>query len=535
VKLGIQSRLFIAFTGTIAVVVLAMAVAVNWSFQRGLEDYLSQVEMKRLDRIAVTLSSAYGEAGNWEFVRHNHRAWHDLLNQALGQSRGSFLRAAFTAPNDAEPTPPPPPGARPWSGPPGGNRPDHPPPRPALGGRPPGHPEGVPGFAETPPLIDDAVPLPPPRPRARPAPPPVGPVDRRPRLRLFDGAGELVFGPAQVKDDEIRHPIAWADETVGYLALQRNKLITDELARGFQIGQRRTYVLVAGLALLLAALASMWLARRLLRPVRRITAGARDLGAGHYGIRILVDRGDELGRLAEDFNHLASALERNEQTRRQWIADISHELRTPLAVLQSEIEALIDGVRPTSAVRLHSLHGEVLDLGKLVDDLYELALSDIGALDYRREPLDLAELIEHAAEGFRPRCTVKDLQLINRVSGPLPFTGDARRLQQLFNNLLENSLRYTDPGGRMEIDQETSADAYHLRLQDTAPGVPDEALPHLFERLYRVDKSRSRSQGGTGLGLAICRSIVEAHDGRIEVEHSPLGGLATHIHLPRTK
>lgn len=327
---------------------------------------------------------------------------------------------------------------------------------------------------------------------------------------------------------------------MGFLALAPSGMVTDELALGFQAGQRRTYALIAVLALLLSALASLLLARRLLHPIRRITAAAKELGAGRYATRIPADRNDELGRLARDFNHLAAALERNEQTRRRWVADISHELRTPLAILRGEIEALLDGVRQLSPQRLQSLHGEVLGLGKLVDDLYELALSDLGALDYKRETLDLAEVIDETVEGFRRRFAAKGLQLVNRVQGPLPLTGDSRRLQQLFTNLLENSQRYTDPGGRLEIDLDSvkgeAADGcYQLLLQDTAPDVPAQALPRLFERLYRVDKSRSRSLGGAGLGLAICRNIVAAHGGHIEAADSTLGGLALRIRLPAGK
>lgn len=511
-NLGIQSRLFFSFIATIAVVVLAMALAVNWSFQRGLQDYLSRVEVERLDRIITTLSKAYGEDGGWEFIRHNHRVWRQMLTRALDESGVS---------STASEGPPPSLGRGPRF------RRDRPPPE--LGPPPHLRTEGRPG-AE-----GEGVPLAPPPPLRRPGPAPAGPLDLIPRLRLLDNAGGVVFGPARVDVAEIRRPIVWNDQMVGFLALQRNPFITDELALGFQVDQRRTYVLIATLALLLAALVSMLLARRMLRPVCRIADGARDLGAGHYGTRIIVDRGDELGRLAEDFNHLAAALERNEQTRRQWVADISHELRTPLGILRGEIEALVDGVRRASPERLESLHAEVLDLGKLVEDLYELALSDLGALNYHREPLDLAALIERTVDGFQDRFADKGLQLVNRVSGPCPLTGDARRLQQLFTNLLENSHRYTDPDGRLEIDLARVDGGYRISLQDTAPGVPGDALAHLFERLYRVDRSRSRHHGGAGLGLAICRNIVEAHGGHIDVENAELGGLALHIQLPITQ
>ena len=506
-KLGIQSRLFLAFISTTTLVVVAMALAMNWVFERGLSDYLIQVELERLDQAAQKLSKAYGENGDWEFLRHNPIAWGKALN--LTDLNPNTTVEPF--PNSRFPAPP---GSRP-------------PPRQ----RPPL--ESGPGFPSD--RGNSGRPFPPPPPGSRPGSPlnPMEVINRR--VRLLDANKQVVFGPPQVNAKEVYHPVVWQEETVGYLAMRRTESITDDLALGFQTGQQRTYTWIAFLALVISAVASLLLARRLLRPVRRITDGAQSLASGQYTTRIPVDRSDELGQLADDFNHLAATLERNEQARRQWIADISHELRTPLAILRGEIEALLDGIRQSSPDYLQSLHGEVLSLGKLVDDLYELTLSDLGALDYRRESLDLAEVIEEVVYTFERRFAARDLQLINRIEAPALLTGDDRRLRQLFVNLLENSQRYTDAGGRLEISLDSHDDWHYLRLQDTAPGVPEASLPQLFERLYRVDKSRSRTLGGAGLGLAICRNIVEAHGGRIEADRSPIGGLAVHIHLPAAR
>jgi len=528
-KLGIQSRLFFAFTGVIVLVVLAMMVAVNWSFQRGLGHYLDQVENQRLDKIAATLASAYGEAGDWSFIRHNPRMWTRLLDQALGQSSRP---AANPFPGGPSPRPRPSPsrpGIPPFSDhrdqkPP--SRPPDTPPDPFLireqiaeeGHRAAGAPPGPPSALHRPPLR-----------------PPPNTSNFRLRLRLLDQNDQPVFGPPGAVEAETRHEVTWKGQTIGFLALRQNSEIFDELAEGFELEQRRTYLLITLLALLLAATASMVLARRMLKPVRQLAAGARALGSGAYDTRIETDRTDEFGLLAEDFNRLALALARNEEVRQQWIADISHELRTPLAVLRSEVEALVDGIRQATPERLQSLHQEVVNLSELVNDLYELALSDIGALDYRLEPLDLATVIQQVSEGFRPRLAEKGLTLLNRVDHPLPVKGDGRRLQQLFTNLMENSQRYTDPGGRIEILVLGENGECQIVVQDTDPGVPGNALPQLFDRLYRVDKSRSRQMGGAGLGLAICRNIVTAHAGRIEARQSPLGGLAIHIWLPLSR
>ncbi|HEY6009101.1 MAG TPA: ATP-binding protein, partial [Geobacteraceae bacterium] len=243
---------------------------------------------------------------------------------------------------------------------------------------------------------------------------------------------------------------------------------------------------------------------------------------------------DELGRLAEDFNSLAMTLEQNEKARRQWVADISHELRTPLAVLRGEIEALQDGVRQANPETIHSLHGEVLRLGRLVDDLYQLSLSDVGALTYRKEELDLTELLDEALAAFGPEFTQKGITLTAHIprDGRAVVFGDPARLHQLFANLLDNALKYTDSGGELIIRLVCDEARARLDFQDTAPGVSPYDLERLFDRLYRVEASRNRAAGGAGLGLAICRNIVEAHAGTITAQPSPLGGVRIILTLP---
>ncbi len=242
---------------------------------------------------------------------------------------------------------------------------------------------------------------------------------------------------------------------------------------------------------------------------------------------------DEVGQLARDFNQLAFALERNERMRREFMASISHELRTPLAVLRGELEALEDGVRALDAMSLRSLQQEVGLLNKLVADLYELSLADVGALTYRKSPVDLIELLQLSLAGAAGRCRERGLSLEMTVpERTRPVLADAGRLQQLFGNLLENSLRYTDSGGRLRIEVVQDGAGIGVDWMDSGPGVPDAELSRLFERFYRAEASRRRASGGSGLGLAICRSIAEAHGGTLEARRSPLGGLWLHLQLP---
>jgi two-component system sensor histidine kinase BaeS len=320
---------------------------------------------------------------------------------------------------------------------------------------------------------------------------------------------------------------------VGWLGLLPNEIINDHLELAFIRQQAQANLLILGLALALTVIASFLLARQIVLPVRRIAVGAKALAAGNFDEQIPVAGKDELGNLAADFNVLARTLKRNEEARRQWMADISHELRTPLAILRGEIEALQDGVRQPNPERLRSLHAEVVGLGKLVDDLHELAVSDLGAMTYRMEPLELVEILDEAVADCRHRFNDKGIEL--RLPGTRPrlnVSGDAGRLRQLFLNLLENSCRYTDPGGFCEVTTEADGTLAIIDVQDSPPGVPEEAMARLFERLFRVDRSRSRGLGGSGLGLAICKNIAEAHGGGISARGSRYGGLWIRLELP---
>jgi two-component system sensor histidine kinase BaeS len=243
---------------------------------------------------------------------------------------------------------------------------------------------------------------------------------------------------------------------------------------------------------------------------------------------------DELGRLARDFNTLALTLEKNEKARRQWVADISHELRTPLAVLRGEVEALQDGVRIPSPDTIRSLHGEVMRLNRLVDDLYQLSMTDLGALTYRKEDLNPAEPITDALAIYRAEFDRKGISIeedIPRLESATVF-GDQERLCQLFKNILDNSLKYTDEGGMLAVRLDCRDGKAVVDIEDSAPGVSEKDFERLFERLYRVEASRNRAAGGAGLGLAICRNIVEAHSGTIDARPSKLGGVWIRVTLP---
>ncbi len=356
-----------------------------------------------------------------------------------------------------------------------------------------------------------------------------------PRVTLVDAEGGWLAGPrVRPGAERIRHPVTVDGRSVGWLLSPPPRLmaVNDEIDQRFQSRQLRATWVIVGLSVLLAALVSLLLARLLLVPVRRLAQATRRLADGDFDIRVRVGAPDELGRLARDFNRLAHSLARNARLRRELMADMSHELRTPLAILRGEIEALQDGLRAPDEAALASLAHEIGRLNRLVDDLRELSLADAGALDYRMRPLDLSALVERALDAVQDRYARAGLALERDIEPGLRLSGDERRLEQLLANLLENSLRYTDSPGRVRLRAGRRDGRIVLEVADTAPSVAPDQLPRLFDRLYRVESSRSRLHGGSGLGLAICRSIVQAHGGGISAMPSDLGGLAIRVEWP---
>jgi two-component system sensor histidine kinase BaeS len=352
------------------------------------------------------------------------------------------------------------------------------------------------------------------------------------RLTVLDQARALVVGNPDIPPGATLRPVTVDERVVGWVARAPLRRLSSAAEESFEAQQERAAWGIAAFALALAAALAIVLARAFLVPLKRVAAATHRLAGGDYATRDAVHADDELGRLAQDFNRLAEALERNETLRRRFMADVAHELRTPLAVLSGELEALEDGVRPLGRESLASLRGEVAALGKLVDDLSQLALADVGALAYRRSRLDAAALLAQVLEGYRERFAQRALALDTENADAVPVYGDPDRLTQMLRNLLENTLRYTDSGGRVRVSTRVADGHATIEIDDSAPGVPAEALPHLFERFYRVEGSRSRANGGTGLGLAISRSIATAHGGEIAAAPSALGGLRVSVRLP---
>ena len=372
-------------------------------------------------------------------------------------------------------------------------------------------------------------------------------IKRPGRLYLLDENLDVVIGNKSVVNEMLGNkdmqtilnerfilsPINYEDKQVGTLALLISERLYEAIDIAFARSNNQTLRFSAIAGLLFAAIISLILTMNITGPIRKLGRGTRSLISGEFKTRVSIKNRDELGKLSRDFNILAKTLDKNAESQKQWLADISHELRTPIAILKSELEAVEDGIREFDKETLQSLTHEVKRISNLVNDLYELTLADLGAMKYQIREMDIETCLEGVIESYRDRLESSGIELSKSIQGVGVILGDAYRLEQLFTNLIENTLRYTDTPGRLDIQLTEEKNSILIAFNDTAPGVEAEVIDKIFDRFFREELSRSREKGGAGLGLAICHEIVEAHSGQISALQSDLGGLSIQISLPR--
>lgn len=508
-RLTIARKIALAVIAIVVVSIGTMAWVTSANLQRGFIGYLNAMQAQDLDSVGELIAARYRTEGNFDWLHRRPRALREVLDQMkpqLNVADGDIARRR--PPPRPRPERPRDPG---FEGlPPEDERPeDRPPRRGERDGNPPE--------------------LAPPPPGAR------DPMGFASRLSVMDADGRPVLGPPDIPKGAIERKIVVDGATVGTLYLRplRQANNTDASAAGFLREQLRDILVLSALLCVAAVLLAVWLARHLLRPVAALRDVTARLARGQFDARAPLLSRDELAELALHVNAMAQALEENEHQRRRMIADISHELRTPLTVIRGELEALIDGIRTADARALESLHAEVLRLNKLVDDLHQLTLADAGNLKFDWQDIEFDQLALVLFERYRPRAEAAGLTLgWTLPPAPVRLQGDAGRLTQVIINLLENSVRYTDPGGRIVATLTANSTHAELSIEDSAPGVPAGAHASIFERLYRIDSARTRERGGSGLGLAICKMLVEAHGGTISAAPSSLGGVNMLLRLP---
>ncbi|HFD40581.1 MAG TPA: sensor histidine kinase [Anaerolineae bacterium] len=294
-------------------------------------------------------------------------------------------------------------------------------------------------------------------------------------------------------------------------------------------------IAIAGVAAFLAALIVSWfVSRQVVRPVREIMVASRRIAEGHYDERVGVpgnaerDELDELAQLALSFNQMAARLEQTETRRLELIGNVAHELRTPLASIKGYMEGLIDGVLPADAATFQQVYREADRLQRLVHDLQELSRVEAGAYELNLHPVPPERLVEGVTARLGRQFEEKGVALETDLPPDLPpVLADEDRIGQVLLNLVGNALQYTPSGGRVRLSVRREGGMVAFAVQDTGIGIAPEHLMHVFERFYRVDRSRSRAGGGSGIGLTIARYLVEAHGGRITAASEGLGQGAT--------
>jgi signal transduction histidine kinase len=296
------------------------------------------------------------------------------------------------------------------------------------------------------------------------------------------------------------------------------------VTRAFMETVAYSLVLSSAFSVAVAVAVSLFVARRLVAPIRRLAGASGRIAAGHYGERVAQPSDDEVGELAESFNQMAASLEETERRRLALIGDVAHELRTPLATIEGYAEGLIDGVVEASPQTFAVLHTEADRLRRLVDDLQELSRAEAHQLSLNPRPVSPLDLVRAVQNRLARQFEDKGVALsIDATEGLPAVQADEGRAVQVLTNLLGNALRYTPAGGRVSLSVQAAGGFAEFVVADTGVGIAPEHLPHVFERFYRADRSRSRAGGGSGIGLTIARHLVEAQGGSIGAHSAGLG------------
>lgn len=479
-KINLSIKILSTFFLILAIVAGAFALS-RYLFSQQFRNFIYQEEMATLNRLVPVLQDYYREQGGWEKIEDHRRFWDRLIRKA--EFPYDFDRSADGPTMNPEPPPPPP--------------------KPPRDGAP-----SSPGDKH--------------RPR------------RMHNVFLTDAEFHMISGMQKPFNKDALKAIRVNGAIVGWLGLHKPEHLDPGPADAFMKQHVKQQYVLTGIVIGLTGLIAILLSRHLLKPINRLIRGTQELAGRNFNVRLRITTRDELGLLADHFNSMARTLENYDNMRRQWLTDISHELRTPMTVLRGEIEALYDGMREPTQQNLASLKSEILQLARLIDDLHMLSVADADSLNLEKKlifPQNVLEgtLVSYEARLRQQRISVSPVQGNGSV---IRVYGDESRLSQVFANILENVCNYVASPGTLKITENYENKYWVLCFHDSGPGVPDEALDRLFDRLYRVDASRSRNQGGSGLGLSICQRIIELHGGSMWAEKSPMGGLLIGIKIP---
>jgi len=462
--------------------VLCMGGLNAWNLRNGFSDFLASRDVDRLEKFAASVSLRAEAAGGLDVLAAQGVDLRLLLRE-FGQASGTVRRPPFLPPL-------PPPFANPEAG--------------SIFGPPPRPIDSIDAFKD--------------------------------RVALYAPDGQPLLGTSLPSDAGafLEWPVYVQGKQVAMVRMRKLKPVPDDVEARFLTSQYQSILVVSGVLLVVALLMARWIAGHWVRPLIEIETATAQIAQGALDTRLSTRRTDEIGDAMRNVNRMAEGLQQLDTSRRRWIADMSHELRTPLTVLRGELDALVDGVIALSPQAVLSLREEVLQLNALVEDLHLLAMADLRALPCYFEDLDAVALVAALVQRFSLLADQRGLSLHLGAmpDAPLWVRWDAKRIEQLLGNVLDNSLRYTDAPGEIVVAMYHDAAQVTIRVEDTAPGLSPLDLSRIFEPLYRADPARAREAGRSGLGLAICQQIAKAHHGTLRAEPCAKGGVTFLIELP---
>lgn len=434
-----------------------------------MQDFMSQQMMESLSNMAELLEKHYLSHGSWDKFKQDTQSWGNLLHEF--RPRQTFKhqdREAFAPFNDR------------------------------IGNKPP-PPSRLHGL-----------------------------------VSLFDKNGKpIIFSEPITSSNHIRQNMYNNGELIGWLLLPEPKKHRDPMANHILQRGKTVTLIVTAIGALIAIIISLLLSRHITQPLHQLTTAAGQLSERNFNLNLTIKSNDELEALSDSFNQVAVQLNKYDTQQKQWLLDISHELRTPLTILQGEIEAMVDGVTPYNAASLYSLKEEIIHLSHLVNDLHELSITDNGSFTYHPTIFNFTDLLNTSIKQYKPHFREKKIELNINVPKENVFTiGDHNRLMQVLKNIFSNILTHSNSPGAAWVKVSQNNKMLNICIEDSGPGVSDEILNKLFNRLFRKEQSRNRKFGGTGIGLSICKNIITRHNGAINAEHSSYGGIAIKISLP---
>lgn len=365
-----------------------------------------------------------------------------------------------------------------------------------------------------------------------------------PRLRLLDDEGTVIGDTRPTLQGQGEPPPTLngaiplrvgdqGNQVEGYLLPESQFIFTPQNESVLISRLNKAALTAAAISGLAAILLAAYLGHLILKPIQELTHAAEKIKSGDFSYRVDIKGQGEPATLGQVFNQMAHSIQNATERRKELTADIAHELRTPLSVQQAHLEAMEDGIYDLTTENLQTIREQNQSLIRLVDDLRTLSLADTGELTLERTETDLSQLVKRTLKRFKPRMKEKNIQ----VSLSLPETSlkmiiDPQRIEQILVNLLSNAVKHSPQAGNVNVMLEKSQDQVILSIHDQGMGIPEDELPHIFERFYKSNKTRNEEDGGTGLGLSISQKLALAHGGSLDARNHPQGGAEFSLILP---